>query len=218
MKLVLVCGSWGSGTSVVAGLLVRIGCHAPGPFFQSNDPRTLNTYESIPFIEIVQRLVSNTTLALSAPSGNAVIEALGRFKQGFLREACRRRGVSEDGPIMLKYPLSAVIIGEIASVFDTRLIVVVRPLGQIEDTRKRRQWPAIFGEEGAKVIYPHIFNHVITHDTPAMVVNHSELLKHPRDCLEDIERFVFRDCNHGRLDDALSFIRTSSSQVGAESH
>ena len=211
MKLVLVCGAWGSGTSVVAGALVRIGCHAPGPFLQSNDPRTPNTYESIPFIDTVRSLVSDTTLELSAPSREAVIEALARFREGFLREACRQRGVSEEGPVLLKYPLSAVIIGEIARAFDTRLIVVLRPLDQIEDTRKRRNWHPTFGDAGAKVIYTHIFNHLVLRDTPAMVVNHGELLKHPRDCIEDLERFVFRGRGSGRLDDALSFIRSPSS-------
>lgn len=211
MKLVLVCGAWGSGTSVAAGALVRIGCHAPGPFFQSNDPRTPTTYECIPFIDMVRALVSDTTLELTVPSREAVVDALARFRENFLREACRQRGVAEDGPILLKYPLSAVIIGEIARAFDTRLIVVLRPLDRIEATRKRRNWHPNFGEIGAKVIYTHIFNHLVLRDTPAMVMNHSELLKHPRDCLEDMERFVFRGYVNGRLDDALSFIRSPSS-------
>src|SRR5262249_36941354 len=180
MKLVLVCGPWGSGTSVVAGSVVRIGCHAPGPFFQSNDPRTPNTYECIPFIETVCKVVSNTTLEISAPSRAAIIEELGTFRDGYLRDACRQRGMSDDGPVLLKYPLSAVIIGEINRAFDARLIIVLRPLEQIEETRRRRNWPPIFGEAGAKIVYTHIFNHIVMHDTPAMVVHHGQMLKHPR--------------------------------------
>jgi hypothetical protein len=211
MKLVLICGPWGSGTSAVAGSLARIGFHAPGPFFQSNDPRTPNTYECIPFIETVRKVVSCASLEISVPSRDAVIEELGSFREGYLRDACRQRGMSEDGPILLKYPLSAVIIGEIARVFDTRLIVVLRPLDQIEGTRKRRNWLPIYGEAGAKLVYTHIFNHIVMRDTPAMVVNHGQLLKHPQHCLEEMERFIYRGRIDGRLDDALSFIKTPSS-------
>jgi len=212
MKLVLICGPWGSGTSAVAGAVVRIGCHAPGPFFQSNDPRTPNTYECIPFIETVRKVVSCTTFEISVSSREAIVEELGTFRDNYLRAACRHRGVSEDGPILLKYPLSAVIIGEITRAFDTRLIIVLRPLDRIEDSRKRRNWPPILGEAGAKLVYTHIFNHIVMRDTPAMVVNYGQMLKHPQYCLEEMERFIYSGRISARLDDALSFISAPSSR------
>lgn len=160
MKLVLICGAWGSGTSVVTGALVRMGYHAPGPFFWSNDPRTPNTYECLPFIELVRKLVSGTTLELSVPSRDVVIEELAAFKENVLCNACRQRGVSDDGPVVLKHPLSAVILNEITQVFDTRLIVVLRPLDQIEETRRRRNWSSVYGEAGAKArLYAHLQPH-----------------------------------------------------------
>jgi hypothetical protein len=212
MKLVLICGAWGSGTSVVTGALVRMGYHAPGPFFWSNDPRTPNTYECLPFIELVRKLVSGTTLELSVPSRDVVIEELAAFKENVLCNACRQRGVSDDGPVVLKHPLSAVILNEITQVFDTRLIVVLRPLDQIEETRRRRNWSSVYGEAGAKLVYTHIFNHIVMRDTPAMVVKYSELLKHPQDCLEDMERFIHRGRSAGRKEDALSFISAPPSE------
>lgn len=212
MKLVLICGAWGSGTSVATGALVRLGYHAPGPFFLSNDPRTPNTYECLPFIELVRKLVSDTTLQLSVPSRDVVLEELAAFKETFLRQACRQRGVSEDGPVVLKHPLSAVILNEITRVFDARLIVLLRPLDQIEETRRRRNWSAVYGEAGAKLVYTHIFNHIVLCDTPAMVVKYSELVKHPQDCLEDMERFIHRGHTHGRREDALSFIGRPASE------
>jgi hypothetical protein len=40
MKLLLVCGPFGSGTTAVAGLLARLGAIGFGPYYQPADERT----------------------------------------------------------------------------------------------------------------------------------------------------------------------------------
>ena len=54
LKVILVCGPFGSGTSVVAGLLDRMGAFGLGPYFETDDPKTANSYESVPFRETIR--------------------------------------------------------------------------------------------------------------------------------------------------------------------
>ena len=48
IKLILVCGPFGSGTTAVAGVLAGLGLPGIEPFV-SNDEHTPNTFESIAF-------------------------------------------------------------------------------------------------------------------------------------------------------------------------
>ena len=81
MRLLLVCGPWGSGTTAVAGLLERLGAIGFGPYFHTNDPHTGNAYELIPFRDLIRRFVSEATLAL--PDGGAgEVEAALRWFRG----------------------------------------------------------------------------------------------------------------------------------------
>ena len=61
MRAVLVCGPWGSGTTAVAGLLERLGAVGFGPYFHTNDPRTPNAYEFLPFRALITRFASEKT-------------------------------------------------------------------------------------------------------------------------------------------------------------
>jgi hypothetical protein len=49
IKLILVCGPFGSGTTAVAGVLAGLGLPGIEPYFVSNDEHTPNTFESIAF-------------------------------------------------------------------------------------------------------------------------------------------------------------------------
>jgi hypothetical protein len=49
MRVLLVSGPWGSGTSITVKLLAAMGAFAPEPHFITNDPRTGDSFESAPF-------------------------------------------------------------------------------------------------------------------------------------------------------------------------
>src|SRR5262249_12197083 len=138
MKLLLVCGPWSSGTSLVAGLLARVGATGFGPHFTTNDPHTGNSYELVAFRDLVQTFASEQTL--SVRPGIDIKAQLRNFHNRIVNQELGYYDDKPDAPIFLKYPLSALVIPEICAVFDTRLIYVLRPLADIEVTRRRRGW------------------------------------------------------------------------------
>src|SRR5579863_7946598 len=73
MKLVLVCGPGGSGTTAVAGVLHKLGAIGFGPYLESNDERTRNTYELIPFRNLLLRCITLETLSIK-PGANITSE------------------------------------------------------------------------------------------------------------------------------------------------
>ena len=61
MKVLLICGPYGSGTSAVAGMLANLGAMGLGPYWQTNDPRTPDSYELLAFKEMLLELISEET-------------------------------------------------------------------------------------------------------------------------------------------------------------
>jgi ABC-type antimicrobial peptide transport system ATPase subunit len=82
MKLVLVCGPFGSGTTAVAGMLAGLGLPGIEPYFVSNDERTPNTFESIAFRETLLRIVSEQTLSF-----NPRVDRVAEIKRSTIRSA-----------------------------------------------------------------------------------------------------------------------------------
>ena len=62
--------------------------------------------------------------------------------------------------VALKHPLSAFLLHEIEAVCDPIYVVVTRPFADIEATRQRRGWHAVYGEWGASAVYDRIYNHL----------------------------------------------------------
>ena len=177
MKLLLVCGPWGSGTTAVAGLLAQLGAVGFGPYLQTSDERMENSYELIPFREMVQSVASEQFV--SVKSGVDVEAAVRKFRDRIISQELGPYDVTSGPPIFLKYPLSALIVPQICKVFDTHLIYVVRPLGDIEATRVRRNWEALYGAKGAEVIYWHMFTLLINQVLPTTIVRYPELIAWP---------------------------------------
>jgi hypothetical protein len=173
MELVLVCGPWSSGTTVVAGLLERLGLRGLPPYFVTSDPRTPNSFESLEFRRLIGELVDEDTLRMRV-DWSAAEQRLLEFRQHLEQRA-------DDGaaPLFLKYPPSALLIPEICRVFDTRLVYVLRPMQAIEATCERRNWAAQFGAAGAQVIYPAMFQALVDHEYPTHLVRYTELLRDP---------------------------------------
>ena len=120
MKLLLVCGPFGSGTTAVAGLLARLGANGFGPYYQPADELTPNSHELIAFRDLMLTLASEATTTLK-PGGD-VKTALEIFRDRIANQEFGAYDGSAGIPIFLKHPLSALIIPQICAAFETRLI------------------------------------------------------------------------------------------------
>src|SRR6185503_21068114 len=130
MNLILVCGPWSSGTSVVGGMLEQLGARGLPPYFLTDDPRTPNSFESEAFRQAVGELVDESTLR------PRVDWSIAQARLGDFRARLETQLGGSGAPLFLKYPLSAMLLPEICQVFSTRLVYVLRPLAEIEATRQ----------------------------------------------------------------------------------
>ena len=140
MKLLLVCGPFGSGTTAVSGLLARLGAIGFGPYYQPADERTPDSHELIAFRDLMLTLASEETTTLKP--GADVKAAPEIFRDRIANQEFGAYDSSAGIPIFLKHPLAALIIPQICAVFETRLIYLVRPVRDIEASRRRRKWGA----------------------------------------------------------------------------
>jgi hypothetical protein len=178
LRLILVVGPWSSGTTAVSGMFAKMGLNGIGPYFRTNDDRTKNSYESSAFRDVINRLASEDTLKLTMRRKES-IQVLMKFKQDLIDQKFGPVDITGQQPIFLKYPLTALLIPEICSVFDTRLVYVLRPLKDIEATRLRRNWQQQFGADGARRMYSNMFNVLLNLPIPTMMIRYPELLQRP---------------------------------------
>ena len=115
MKLILVCGPFGSGTTAVAGLLARLGATGFGPYFQPPDPLTANSHELVAFRDLLRSVTSERTLTLTA--AGEVTTALEHFRNRIIRQEFGAYDEKSATPIFLKHPLAALIIPQICAAF-----------------------------------------------------------------------------------------------------
>lgn len=205
MKLVLVCGPFGSGTTAVAGLLARLGATGFGPYHHTRDEHTHNTYELIAFKELLQRLASEETLSLVP--GIDVKAALDGFRARIAAQEFGPYDAASARPIFLKHTLAALVIPQICEVFETRLIYLIRPLRDIEATHRRRQWSGPFGAKAAQVIYSRMFSVLINEAFPTMLVRYSDLATTPLEHARRLADFAGLACSADVLQEAAGFIR-----------
>src|SRR5262249_2252770 len=202
MKLILVCGRFGSGTTAVAGGLAGLGVPGIEPYFASNDERTPNTFESIAFRETLLRIVSEQTLSFN-PSVDRSLEIRR------LHDQISTRG---HPTIFLKHPLAALVIPELCNLFDARLVYVLRPLADIEATRARRNWVAQTGAAGAKVIYSRMFSVLINTTLPTMIVRYADIVANPFEAASKLAQFAGLGVDAHKIKQAASCIRSPTPQ------
>lgn len=204
MQLVLVCGPWSSGTTVVAGLLERLGLRGLPPYFVTSDPRTPNSFESMEFRRLIGELVDEDTLRMR------VDRPLAEQRLLEFRERLGQQAGDGAAPLFLKYPPSALLIPEICKVFDTRLVYVLRPMQAIEATCERRNWAAQFGAAGAQVLYSLMFQALIDREFPTHLMRYPELLRDPAAHAGQLARFCGLPADAEVIARAAAFVRTRS--------
>jgi hypothetical protein len=209
MKLALICGPWCSGTTAVAGLLERLGAIGFGPYLQINDPKRPNSYEFIPFRDTLHAFISLRTLS-PVPNSEQGLES--RLRMLRTRMENQEFGAYDPGsrrPIFLKHPLSALVIPQICGVFETKLIYVLRPLTDIETTRKRRRWPPQYGKPAAETIYGNMFRILVDRTYPTMILRYPELLRSPEKVAKELVQFTELGASTVEIQDAAAFIESS---------
>jgi hypothetical protein len=207
IKLLLICGPWGSGTTAVAGMVARLGAQGFGPYLRTPDERTPVSYEFIHFRATILRYASEDTLAARPGGAEAALDGM--------RDLHRRIELQEFGPydprgpapIFFKYPLSALLLPQICAVFDTLLIYVMRPLEHIERTRLRRKWRASEGRAGAEIIYQAMDDFKRLQSHPTLTVNYADLLARPADCATEISRFAALEPDPVSFKEAIAFVQ-----------
>lgn len=199
MKLILVAGSWGSGTTAVIGALYSLGVPTLGPYFQSSDPRTRNTFELIAFRDLIDQYVDESTMMHKDNYDDEFLPALEEFKKQLETTVMPDQTGNPERCLALKMPLSSICIPEICKIFNTKLIVVHRPIEEIEASRLRRNWPALFGALGAQHMYGHIFRDIINHKLSFIGISYADFVNETRHALEKIIDF----CEIGELQQNL---------------
>jgi hypothetical protein len=209
IKLVLICGAWGGGTSAVAGVVAKLGAQGFGPYHHTNEPRTPVSFEFLVFRDIVRRFVSEDTLELRPGAPEACLADLRRLHRDIGRQKYGFYDLDGTVPILFKYPLSALLISQICQVFDTRLVYVTRSLEDIERTRRRRNWPAQYGRQGAEVIYRALHDFEQLHSHPIFPLQYADFLAAPAACVQDLARFAGLEPTAAMRDLAVDFFRSN---------
>jgi protein O-GlcNAc transferase len=212
-QLLLVCGPWGSGTSAVAGLIHRLGVSGLEPYFETRDERTQNSYESVLFRDVMVGLVDEETLSMRNGVEGNVEPELRKFRSRLLVSDEVATAVRAYRPIFLKHPLSAMFLPQICKLFETRLVYVVRPLADIETTRRRRGWASEFGSRGAEIIYSHMFRTLVEHTFPTTIVRYGELLDSPLQHARRLSDFARLGSSQRMIEQAAAFIANRSSDL-----
>lgn len=202
MKLILVCGPYGSGTTAIAGVLAGVGLPGIEPYFVSNDQRTRNTFESVEFRDTLMRIVSERTLSF-----NPEVEREAEIKRFYDKVVPLGHST-----IFLKHPLSAMLISDLGKTFDVKLVYVLRPLADIEATRKRRNWLPHMGVAGAQVIYSCMFTSLINHSFPTIIMRYSQVLADPLVAATRLVQFTGLDIQAHEIKKAAGFIRSSAAR------
>jgi len=207
MKLIFIVGSWGSGTTAVIGALDCLGVPTLGPYFQSSDPKTVNTFELISFRNLINQYVDESTVKHKDNYSDEFIPALERYR---LELETNINSVLPDNTrkvIALKMPLASICLPAICSVFETKIIVVHRPFEEIESSRLRRNWPSLYGVLGATHIYGRIFNDLMQHKLSFLGISYHDFVNNTCESLISIIEFCDIEYLQENQEDAEAFVK-----------
>jgi hypothetical protein len=183
-----------------------LGAIGFGPYYRPTDERTPNSHELIAFRDLMLTLASEETTTL-LPEAD-IKTALDQFRERIAKQDFGAYDSNAGIPIFLKHPLSALIIPQICAAFETRLIYLVRPVRDIEASRRRRKWGAQYGAKAAGIIYSHMFNALINHSFPTTIVRYAELIERPMEHARRLAAFAGLKSNAEVMREAAAFVRS----------
>lgn len=200
-KVIFIAGSFGSGTSAVAGALAKLGVSSLPPHFQTNDPRTPSSFESLAFRKLVDSIANDADLSVADNRAGT-----SKFIKELKKLVAKADGGIHDA-VMLKMPLASLCLPQIVEAVDPFVIVVHRPFDEIEASRNRRNWPAHYGAVGAQRIYYQLTWDLIKTRKSFLALSYSDLRQHGRREITRIAQFCGLKKANDRIGEAVKFIR-----------
>ena len=214
MKTVLIAGAWGSGTSAVGAALHHLGVTTFGPFLMTNDPNTPNSYEWLPFRELMLRHTHPPSVSRITDS-SLLISDLRRFRDEVDQGKFGDWPSEKSNTLLLKMPIASICLPEIVEVMNPFVVVVQRPLNEIEKTRNRRGWHEFYGMKGAGIIYSKVFRDLIQLKKSFIAVSYNDLICDTRSVLQSIIDFCGLQHLQMHLDAACATVRGKASPSAA---
>ena len=153
IEVICVFGSWGSGTTSVAGYLSQMGLNSCPTLMR---PTTPSSFELEDYRQACLKVFDEMTLAETG-SRAAFVDWLRDWLSAKKIETASK-GLSS---ICLEHPLSAFLIFEIAEVADPTWVLVTQKFSDIEKNRERLQLSPTFGAQGAHKVYSRAISDLI---------------------------------------------------------
>ena len=166
---ILILAPYSSGSTAVTGYLARAGAYACPPFQMTNDPRTKNSHEPKALRDAICGIVQETTLQYTRSPENFAM-----FFRSWLPLEEEKAKALGHTCLVMKHPLSCFVLNQIIDVCQPRIVIVGRPLDEIEKTRERRGWHPVYGRAGAVKIYDKIFTHVLSQNLSSYLVGYRD--------------------------------------------
>lgn len=201
MKAIVVIAAWSSGSTAVAGYLDRCGAYTCPPHVRTSDDLTPNAYEPLIYRNELARLIDEFSLKRYGK-----IEDFIKFFDAWWDEECVKADKLGCTHIVLKHPLQTFILPYLNRKISPTYIFVTRPFGDIEKTRKRRNWHSVHGESGAKVIYITAYDFLVNNSCPFVSVPFDKFRTDDA-FRRKILNFIDFSPTDEKLEDANSFLR-----------
>ncbi|MBK1639722.1 sulfotransferase [Rhodothalassium salexigens] len=206
LQLIFIAGTWGSGTTAMAAALAELGVPALGPHLHTNDPATPNAFELLPFRDLVLRYTDEATLTIKPD----VVAPFARDLQAFAAEvAAGKHGaiVGARPRFLLKMPLAGLALPYLTYFFDLSVILMHRPLEEVEMTRQRRGWPELYGLAGGRVLVNKTVGALMAIKKPFLGVSYEALTQAPEASLAQVIDFCGLDDLSDNVTRAAGVIR-----------
>jgi tetratricopeptide (TPR) repeat protein len=185
-KAIFVCGPWGAGTSLATKVLMRLGCVGKPPYFETNDPRTENSFESKEFRELLISILDEGNLSFRMTDPSQILESVALFHDRIVLYT-DEFDIGREKTFVFKQPLNAFIISQLNAIFDARFLFVLRPITDIDATNKRRGWRPVYGRAGALQIYDQMFKSIADNPITPVILQYKSILQSP---LDEIRRLA----------------------------
>jgi hypothetical protein len=212
MKVLFVCGPFGSGTSVVTHILIRLGCLGLKPYYTTYDPKTTNSYETVVFRDLLFSLADEQTFSLLKEK-EFIIGEFVKFKEELieLKKASNLNG--GEAPVVLKHALCCLLIAELDQVFDAKFIYVRRDIDEIEFGRLRRNWSSALGAEGAKKAYSHMNKFLQSKKEKIYTIRYQHLLVDPIKEVKGLAKFCNLRSNKEWIENAIEPVKRHANYI-----
>ena len=113
---IVILGAWGSGTTSVARALAQAEIDFCAPYFETNDPRTKNSFESLAFREVIQKHLNEKDKNLFSSKKEGLEKSLFSFRESVSKKSNKSR-------IGLKMPLASLCVPELTKALEPYFVV-----------------------------------------------------------------------------------------------